>query len=226
MSADDLLAYARGEAGAGVTEHVARCPSCARRAEDYTETERALLSQLFRRSCPPSVTIGEFALGALAGEDARAVAEHLLECPHCAAERRSFAAFLAEPDELPQPEGTVSRVLRRLLARPLEPLAPAAALRGEEDEETASYATGGFDLTIGVQQAARGSGRVVVGLLQEGMEPGSGAAVRLLSGDRLLQSTSVDDLGNFILEDVPVGEYRLELGLAESVIIVEPFRVR
>lgn len=226
VSADDLLAYVRGEAQQAIGEHVQRCEACRARGAEYAEAERALAGAFFRRSCPPSITIGEYALGALPGDEAGAVAQHLFECPHCAEERRGFSSFLAERDDPELREGVVARTLRRLFARPLgPPMVAAGALRGDEDGGTTSFAIEGYQLIVGVQRPARGSGRVVVGLLQQGFEEAAGISAHLFSGEHLLQSATVDDLGNFILDNVQSGEYRLELGLPDAVVVVEPLRV-
>ena len=54
---------------------------------------------LSRRSCLPTETLGEYAMGTLEWTRMREVAEHLLDCPHCLAESRSITAFLSQPDE-------------------------------------------------------------------------------------------------------------------------------
>ncbi len=222
---EDLLAWARGEAGEGVREHVDRCASCRGEAAALAQAEDKLHRTLFRRTCPPSMVLGEYALGMLEPEQAIAVVEHLLDCPHCAEERRHFAAFLAEPDE-PLPSGNpVARALRRLFAQPLINPQPAMALRGDEDESTKTYAIDGYELTLDVQAAARGPDRVLAGLLLGDQPPAEGAAVRLYAGERLVQTTALDDLGNFILEGVPAGDYRLELILSDAVLVVEPLPV-
>jgi anti-sigma factor RsiW len=221
----DLMAWARGEAGADVQEHISRCARCREEAEAYARADARLVGAFFRRSCPPSMTLGEYALGLLEPEQAIAVAEHLLECPNCAEERRRFAAFLSEPDEPPQPEGAVARLLRRLFAQPVTNLAPAMALRGDEDETSRSYSADGYELTVSVQSATAGPSRVIAGLLLADEPPAEGASVRLYSGERLVQSTLLDDLGNFLLEGVAAGEYRLEVNLPDAVIVVDPLRV-
>lgn len=227
LSADDLVAYARGEAEPAVGEHLRGCESCRGRADTYAQTERTLLGAFFRRSCPPSMTIGEYALGSLPAAEASALAEHLLECPHCAEERRSFSAFLSAPDEpAPMPEdGAVVRLLRRLFAQPVAPSAALGALRGDADESTVSYQVDGYGLTVGVQRPNGGRGRVIVGLLLEGFESSTLISVRLFAGEQLLQVTNVDDLGNFFFDGVPPGEYRLELGLPDAVLVIGPLRV-
>jgi hypothetical protein len=225
VSDEDLLAWARGDADVAVREHLEHCAYCRDEASALAQAESKLHHTLFRRTCPPSMTIGEYALGMLEAEQAIAIAEHLLECPHCAEERRRFAAFLAEPDEPLPAGGAVGRLLRRLFAQPVASAQPAMAVRGAEDERTRTYEVDGYELTVSVQAAAGGPDRVLAGLLLADQPPAEGAAVRLYAGDRLLHSTEMDDLGNFILERVPAGDYRLELNLPDAVIVVESLAV-
>jgi len=156
-------------------------------------------------------------------EEVVAVAEHLIECPHCAEERRRFAAFLAEPDEPPQP--AVARLLRRLFAQPVSSPSPAMALRGGEDGGTSRYCVDGYALTLSVQQVAGRAERVLIGLLLGDQPPAAAERVRLYAGERLAQTGALDELGSFVLDDVPAGEYRLELALPDAVIVVDAFGV-
>ncbi len=224
VSRDDLLAFARGEADAAVREHVRRCAFCSAQAAAYARTEAALQAHLFRRSCPASETLGEYVLGLLAPVEACTVAEHLVECPNCAEERRRLAAFMAEPDDLPAPAG-IGQVLRRLFARPVGSRPAALALRRGERAATTSYTVDGFALTLGMQESAEGTAPVLVGLLLAEGTTTEGSTVRLYSGGQLLRSRTLDELGNFVFEDVPAGEYRLEFLLADTLIIVDPLPV-
>jgi len=225
VSADELLAHARREASPAVAQHLQACPVCRTRAEGYASAERTLTAAFFRRSCPPPVTIGEFALGSLAATEAITLAEHLLECPHCAEERRAFSSFLTAPDEPSPQEGAVARLLRRLFAQPVAVPAALAALRGDFDDSTVTYEVDGYQLTVGAQRPDGGHMRVIVGLLLEGFASSTAISARLFLGDQLLQTSAVDDLGNFFFDGVTAGEYRLELGLSDAVLVIGPLHI-
>src|SRR5205085_1394470 len=108
-----------------------------------------LRTAFFRRTCPDSVRLGEYVLDLLPPEGRRAVAEHLLECPHCAAERRSLTAFLATPDP-PPAEGPFA-ALRRLVARVLPvPASALAALRGEGESNSLTFEADGMRVIVSV----------------------------------------------------------------------------
>jgi hypothetical protein len=186
---------------------------------------------LFRRSCPPTLTIGEYVHGSLAPEAARDLVAHLSDCPHCRAEQRRFAELLAEPDVPPQGSPAATAVagviagLRRLLVEPLRGPAPVlAGLRGGGESGSMTYEAEGLRLTVSVQRSARG-GRVVAGLLEPGEEPLAAGSAALYAEDRLLQTEPVDDLGAFLFSGVTAGSYRLEVTVGDAVLVLEPLAV-
>lgn len=224
IAAGDLIASARGEASTSVQSHIERCPACRAQRDAYAGLDQTLRTQLYRRSCPLSVTLGEYAMGMLPPIELQHIAEHLVDCPRCAAESRSFSAFLAEPDEPPQERGVLS-ALRRLLAQPLPNPEPAlSGLRGTAGDETITYAANGLRLTVSVQQSSAGR-HLLVGLIEQEPEAYFGASALLYSGDRLVQSEPVDDLGSFLFENVPSGDYRIEVKVPEAVVVIDSLRV-
>jgi hypothetical protein len=226
ITADDLIAHARGEAGPAAVAHVERCPACRARAAAYAEAEQRLHARLFRRTCPPTVRIGEYCLGILPAEAMQHVAEHLLDCPHCLAEQRAMSAYLRAPDE-PEPERGLAGTLRRLFARPERPeTAARAALRGDEAEESVSFSAGDVRLTLSVQRSGRGTGRVIAGLFDPAAGQNvTGAVAHLYEGDRLVQIQRVDDLGGFMFVAVPAGAYRVEIAIPAGLVVIDPVTV-
>lgn len=225
IAADDLVAYARGEAAAVVDRHVQRCSACRAEAGSYARLDGVLTTALFRLRCPETITLGEYALGILQPERAQEIAAHLVECPSCRAESRSFSSFLAEPDEPPLPRG-VRAALRRLVALPIAQPSPlAAGLRGAGPNESTTYAADGLHVTISVQRAARAGRAVLVGLVEEAAIGSFSGRAILFSGERELQAQVVDDLGNFIFEDVPAGAYRVEVTVPDAVVVLDAITV-
>jgi hypothetical protein len=183
-----------------------------------------MLAAFFRRSCPDTTTLGEYALAMLAPERMQATAAHLLDCPHCLSEVTSYRAFLAEPDDPLRHRGILAD-LRRLIAQPLaSPATALGGLRGAGAPETLRYTAEGLSLTLEVQSAARGrSGRVIAGLLDQ--DEAAPAAAALLSGGRVVASEAVDDLGTFQFEDVTPGDYQLEVQAGGLLLVVESLAV-
>src|SRR5579872_6398433 len=86
VTADELMAYAAGDAGARVGAHIAACAACAEQATAYIVAERTLQQRLFRVDCPAILVLGELALDMLDPAEALEMRAHLALCPHCTAE--------------------------------------------------------------------------------------------------------------------------------------------
>lgn len=236
VSPDDLVAFAHGEAPPVVWRHVDRCPSCQAVAGDYGRMARVLRAGLFRRSCPESIVLGEYAMGILPPTEAQQVAAHILECPHCGTETDSFRAFLATPDLDPAASPiaavtaaatAVTGTLRRLFAVPSAPPTSAfAGLRGGGGTASMTYSADGLHLTVSIQRSSRGApGSVVIGLLEPGIEDYAGIVAELYAGDQLLQRQEVDDLGNFLFNSVSAGTYRIEVTVPAAIVVIDPLEI-
>ncbi len=227
ITAEDLVAYAHGEARSAVVRHVAACAACGAEVRAAIRLDAVLQQRLFRRSCPPSVELGEYALDILAAGDRMRVASHMTDCPHCLAERDQFTSFLAVSESAPEPRpwGVVA-AFRRLLATPLVPPASAlAGLRGVGNTDSITYTAAGLRLTVSVQRANRG-GHLVAGLVDDGDSSGSDMIARLYAEDRLIQTEPVDDLGNFIFDNLSPGSYRIEVTIPVAIVVIDPVDVR
>ncbi|HLZ68728.1 MAG TPA: zf-HC2 domain-containing protein [Dehalococcoidia bacterium] len=223
---DDIDRFVHGEASEHVAAHVERCPACGEEARDYGRLARLLRAGLFRATCPDSLVLGEYALGSLSPQERQSVAAHLVTCPHCLAEMRTFATFLSEDDAdaaAPARFGAVRRLVAALLPRPS---GLALGLRGGESEALTYSVEGMVQLTVSVQRAAPGAASsVVTGLVQPGELSCEGVPVALFSGDDLVRTEAVDDLGNFVFSDIPSGLYRIEINVPASIVVIDPLRV-
>jgi hypothetical protein len=226
IRADDLVAYAWGEAGPAIVSHVDRCAACRDEAGAYARLDAALGARLFRRGCPESIIIGEYAMDLLASDTRRSVAEHLMECPYCLAESRDFKTFIGEPKP-GRGEGIPGK-LRRIFAQPFTAPSPAlAGLRGSGDSGSATYTAGGLRLTVSVQRGSRGTGgNVLVGLIEQDGDDHTGAHAQLFEGETLLQTEEVDDLGNFLFSGVPSGIFRIEVTVPTAIVVIDPVQVQ
>ena len=226
ISDEALLEYARGETSASVAAHIQRCALCRADAQEYALLERALHVRLYRRTCPDTLTIGEYALGMLPQNQLLSIADHLVECPHCAEESRGYTRFLAAPDDPPAERGVLAAI-RRLIARPLIAPDPVyAGLRGAGTGDSITYAAENIHIFISVQRATRGSGFVLAGMLQlEDADGAPEAEAHLFAGDRLLQSERIDEFGSFIFNGISPGAYRIEVQLPDAIVEMEPVTV-
>ena len=219
VSADALLACSRGNGPADVAAHIERCPHCQGRVDEYAAIERQLIARLYRRTCPDTLAIGEYTLGMLPADAMLIIAEHLVDCTHCAAESRGYTRFFAEPDT-PPARGGILATIRRLIALPLATPKPVlAGLRGSANDETAAYTADGITIFVSVQRESRGRAFVLAGMLQTAgpIEPDT-AEARLFDGDRLLQTEPIDDLGSFFFGGVSAGDYRIEVQLPDAIV--------
>ncbi len=223
VTAEDLIAFAVGEGSASVAEHVRSCPSCLADARAYARTERGLSKVLDRFDCPSPQTLGEFELGLVMSDDRWSIARHVADCPRCAAELRSFRSFLADE---PVPAPSFVEKARRLVAAILAP-APGLAyggMRGSGELATLTFQAEDVTITLGSAiDARRGSWTVEGLLLLDSGDPEyfAGREVRLVPSAEPAIVTIVDELGNFTVEDVAPGGYRLELDLPDRVIFVD-----
>jgi hypothetical protein len=219
----DLLAYVDGEAAGSVATHVAGCPYCRERAHGLARAQGRLAARLYRLTCPTPAELGEYYLAMLSRERSAWLAQHLLECPHCAREVAQLQGYLDELDTDVEP-GVLER-LRVLVARlvrgsavgggPHTPvLAPAyGGLRGAPGE-TATYEAEGVRITLQVQEGAAEQSRTLLGLVT-GIAL-SGLEARLWAGSELVGRTLVDELGNFALVAASPGRYALSLCSSQS----------
>jgi anti-sigma factor RsiW len=219
-----LLAAARGEAPAAVTAHLRRCAACRATVAEYQRIERLLVSRLDRRSCPDTLTIGEYAADLLPPAERQHVAEHLVACPRCAEERRVFSSFLSEESDPPVRE-RITATLRRVLLLPLAPAAGLAGLRGAGSAQSRTFTAEGVQLQLSVEPGAPGAGATITGMFIEGGEDATGAPASLIRENAAAASQPVDDLGSFLFAGVRRGDYRIEIETADSLLVLDALTV-
>jgi hypothetical protein len=247
VALDDLalIAAIDGEAGPDVMAHLRDCPYCSERAHVFAEMQGLLRKQLFRMFCPTSEELAAYQQGLLNGDQQAHIAEHLKECPHCTREfnlleqlsretlpaRSPPAANGTSNETSAQPhDGALSGQLRRIAAKlldmPAKPLAGAyGALRGPAQASQYAYHAENLQLTLGVQRVvSRADRRVIHGALEledELYDAFSGATAHLSHNETLVRTAELDELGNFVLDDLAPGTYQLALRLPDREVIVE-----
>jgi anti-sigma factor RsiW len=206
VTREEILAYVDGDAPEHVAEHVRRCPACRAEAGRLAELQGRLRQALYRFDCPDPHALGEYALEILDPRQRAQVAAHVIACPHCTAELQTLRTFLAiEPEP---PAGLVERLRRVVATLVAPPTAPAyAGLRGSTARGTRRL------LLAGLVTRDRG-----------GPETVAGGEATLASGD-VSRRERIDDLGNFTFDAVAPGRYRLEVRLADQVLVIEELQV-
>lgn len=188
--------------------------------------------------------LGEYAV--LLRRDARgaarahpAIAAHLAaRCARCAADLEELLAFVDEEQRaacVAAPRGAVAGGLAQVLAILIPPSSGpvAAVLRGGagagSPPPTASYQTADVTVTVRLSPGAVPGTAALKGLVvprHSGPAALTGGRAKLLplgkdGAPAAAYEAGVDDLGNFVLDEVASGAYRLELHLVDQVVVVE-----
>jgi anti-sigma factor RsiW len=242
VALDDLalIAAIDGEAGPDVMAHLRDCPYCAARAQVFEDMQGLLRKQLFRMFCPTSDELAAYQQGMLNGGRHAFIAEHLKDCPHCTREFKLLEQLSGQEPPARSPPLTQAKSqrnqalpakLRRIAAelieaRPAKPLAGAyGALRLPSQASQYAYHAENLQLTIGVQRVvSRADLRVIHGAIElddELYDIFSGATAQLLYNETLIRTAELDELGNFVLDELTPGTYQLALRLPDREVIVE-----
>jgi hypothetical protein len=243
VALDDLalIAAIDGEAGPDVKAQLRDCPYCSERAHVFETMQGLLRKQLFRMFCPTSEELAAYQQGLLNGGQRALITEHLKECPHCTREFNLLEQLAGEALPARSPPlangksahahndarpGKLRKIAARLLPTPANPLAGAyGALRGPSQASQYAYHAENLQLTLGVQRVvSRTDRRVIHGALElddELYEVLSGATAHLSLNETLICTAELDELGNFVLDDLAPGTYQLALRLPDREVIVE-----
>jgi len=166
-----------------------------------SKAEEFLRSILFRASCPSEEELGNFYLDKLERGRHLAVALHLRECPHCAAE---LAMFAVPEDEMGLFQDVKSFLQRVLWARP-SPTGSLAWARGALKHH--SYTTEGVEVTLETDLERTGYQRY---RLLGQIEPADVATtVELWQEEDIVAESPVDELGYFQFDRLQPVTYRL-----------------
>jgi hypothetical protein len=212
-----IVSFIEGEADDTVVAHIRECPFCSERANRWTLLQNGLRKQLYRVTCPTPMEIGDYHLGWLPAPQALVVAQHVRECPLCRREVAELEDFLTEP--MPQPGflGSIKTLIASLVSgpgmdqdHPELTSAPAfGGLRGE-GEEPFIYQAGQVRIVIEVQDDVEQMGlKTLLGLVT-GLETNE-FTIQVSQGDNVIATTSVDEIGNFIISHLSPSHYQLIL---------------
>ena len=214
-----LLSYLDGEADQGVAAHLDQCPHCRQRAQRLGSLEERMRVRMYRSTCPSPLELGEYHLGLLADTEARGIARHLKDCPHCSREVSQLKTYLGDlSSDLEFSFAERIKVLVANLVRAGDradtlgapSLAPAfAGLRGEETGPR-FYQAGEAQVAIEIQDdATRGDQKTLLALVT-GMDT-SELVAHLWLADRRVSEVPVDELGNLVVPNLAPGSYELIL---------------
>jgi hypothetical protein len=157
--------------------------------------------------------LGEYHLGYLADSQELVIARHLRECLLCRREVASLEEYLKESV---RPSGllmSVKVLVARLLSEGPEQESsstPAlSGLRGAGDEPFI-YQADNIRIMIEVQEDVEQMGRKTLLGLITGLESNE-FSIQVRQGEQAVATTSVDEIGNFIISHLSPGHYKLIL---------------
>ncbi len=169
--------------------------------------------------------LGEYELGMVIPAERLRIARHVTECPHCMAELVSLRAFLAAEDDAP-PVPVVERVRRLVATFVPAPRGAVAGLRGAEVESTRTYRAGDLTITLDVGAVRRGHASLV-GLIwrEDGAALPPGGMVTITGAGGASITAEVDDLGNFVFDEIAAGTWQVELALGDAIIAIDMLQI-
>jgi hypothetical protein len=236
---EELLRFALdGEAvSEEVSRHLEQCTTCQQRLARYKKAHSFLVSHLYRSQCPSGTELSLYCAGFLPEDQRITIANHILDCPLCAAEAEDTRQFLAETGDLlpshPSPLHALSGSVRRIFAT-LVRQQGQLVVRGDTDPTAwpRQYRADSTDLSLHLSRASSGA-FMLLGILtdpRESIEAFQGMAAELYPAtggknegraEKPLLSVEVDELGNIVFDAVSVGEYVMIVHLPGREMIVE-----
>jgi hypothetical protein len=240
-SDEELLHYALEgeELSTEARAHLEQCETCQRRLASYQQANTFLLTHLYRSQCPSGTQLSFYCIDALPSDDRLHIANHLLDCPLCAAEVAATRQFMREVpvlESVPSFAFSAREAVRRIFAVLVKQQAQLV-VRGETTESAwpRQYRADGLDLSLHLSRGSSGN-YMLLGILtsidrDENVDAFEGTAAELypapgpfaMEGEPVaapLVSTEVDDLGNIVFSNVRVGEYVMVLRLPGREVVI------
>jgi len=237
---EELLRFALDEEALPeeVHRHLQECTNCQQRLARYKNVHSLLVSRLYRHQCPDELQLSLYCAGLLPADEQVRIANHLLDCPLCAAEAADTRQFLAVPDRdlLPAPAisfNGLHAAARRIFATLTQQRAQLV-VRGDATEGVwpRQYHADSIDLSLHLSRTSSGE-YMLLGIITdptESIEAFEGMAAELYPArggkdssraEKPLLSEHVDDLGNIVFSAVPVGEYVMLVHLPGREMVIE-----
>ncbi len=223
----DLLAWLEDDKELGT--HIEHCEACRQRAMHLALEEKRLQSLLFRADCPSPMTLSNYELDQLPDENRRMVSAHIAQCPHCSQELAWLRQFMAAPisqaipaAQAPHPLHELKESIRVIVARWVNQAANGAgagmgmqlamgAMRGGGEQRPMLFDADGLQITLEFYEDPTHPGKhQLVGLLI-GDETPEHFRVQIWRDNACLAETTVDELGNFTIDNLPPAIYDLKL---------------
>lgn len=217
--------------------HIMQCVICQQQLAEINRVHEGLVTHFYRRFCPDGLEISLYSANLLQPEERMRLANHLLDCPLCAAEvaetRRFIQSVPVEPEPAFSPFSSVRRVFG-VLTRQQAQLVERDNVESKIPKTAwpRQYRAMGIDLSLHLSKASNGE-HMLLGILtssnsEENVDKFERTSVELYPGSSItestqapLQHTLVDDLGNIVFKSVPLGNYALIIHLPDQDVVIE-----
>jgi len=235
---EELLRFALdGEAiSEEVSRHLEQCTTCQQRLARYKNMHTFLVSHLYRRECPDGTTLSLYCAGLLPEEQRIKIANHLVDCPLCAAEAVDTRQFLADtepPHPTLSPFDVLSTSVNRIFATLVKQQAQLV-VRSDSMEVgwPRQYRADSIDISLHLSRASSGA-YMLLGIITdptqsidafEGVLAELYLATRGKNNNRAekpLLCERIDEMGNIVFSAVPVGEYVMIVHLPGRDMMIE-----
>jgi anti-sigma factor RsiW len=241
----ELEAYADGEPLPHVAAFFAQHPAAYQAWQKGQQRAAAVKAALHRFDCPPPDHLRAYIWHELSTVARQQFEAHLQFCPHCAAELASLQAFL-QADASPVPTSAAAPAARQglweqlqkmveqvqltiaTLVTPTTPQLAGIALRNEpisagapsSRQTTFLFETETVAISLLVERTSIDALQVAGQLLS--VAPFGVGMARITAADPAVapQVTQVDDVGNFVFSDLPLGSYQIVITLPEQTIVI------
>jgi len=217
----DLMAYVDGEADKQVANHIRRCAFCAEKVQVYGRMQGRLVALFYRASCPSPETLGDFYLNVLPPGQKLVLAKHLRQCPHCARELQEYSIPPQEsalPGLMERLKGTITGVIEALL---IPPRPQPVRVRGRTAHQR-FYRADDLNILIGFQPSAgrRGTLSGVIIPPKQRLTSLAGIQIGLFRQDEVMGIEPLNELGHFVFESIPPGEYDLTFDWQGQMVLI------
>ncbi len=249
----DYLAALNHDSRPEFERHLAQCEFCRGEIQVCLYLDNKLrrhfefISSPARTLCPEAQEVGEFSAGLMSPVESIKMRQHLTQCAWCNAESEQIRqwlllpdAWLIEPSKYPPDRpnhlaGESFDRLRRVIATLLKPdnSNPSyvrAGIRGSDEDVALIFQAEEVTIILTVQAVGpRSEALNIMGLVQAedtSLDELVGKEVRLLYQGQEFASDVLDELGNFIFEDVqPPQPFELEIGLETKIVTVPDLKL-
>lgn len=220
LTDDALLIYLDEPTDTTIGEHLRLCEACAQRARAWQKVNQKLHRSLNRLECFTPQELGEYHSQLLSPERHQALERHLNQCPHCQRElaltRKFLEANSPNEQETKRPFGEAARVFVAQLIGPS--FTPAANLRGATTGPRI-YQFEQYQLLLETQPSLAQPNQYQAQGTFLGVEP-EGWELQFWLETELMHTLQLDELGAFLVDGLPSGQYTLVLTSPDQTIVI------